>query len=1050
MYQALGGINTTTYYSASVYLYNSKAVLSNPSGINPVARHIFADSSGGTVDFSVQKGDPNGVIITSAEVRIANPDGSTDILALVDNIVSSTMSTYTATKAVLPQVDFAVGATTYVPEIVLTDSGAKTTKIPLPAYTIPGPVPVSLAISVSPPTVDAGGTAVLTIQAKDSAGNAIQNVPISGSIALAPGGDALLSPLGGSTPAYQPSLNLSSVPGSHKLLFAVNSPGYEGVSATVIITGLPRLVLNKRVETTGSICAGQALTYTVSWSKGGTSTIYDITITDTLPNGTTYSAPSIDFFAQPDGLGVPLLASTAYSSSVSGPWTPGEPPDGTGIPLVLRWTIDRLAPGHSGYLKYSVLVSATLNSGAIIWNRASATLSSDGTVFLSDIPSNTIAIPGTLVSRLSTSRYASLGQWFPVTLTVTNTGATPITGVSPDIAFGPGSSLVDVITSPFTLTILTPGSSTNFTWTVSASGSGLVTFTATASGTACGFMAVQSSSSVSATMQTPANLAGSPITFIPSDACIGRQLRITLSATNTGEANAVQVVGIPALSLEGSANAGLVSSPVMIPVLAGGNAANFTWTYTLTGAGSMKYTATVTGIDANSGFPISTGPLTSGSLTVRNAGILTTQSTATVPTVCSGGQWVDVQLNVKNTGGDDAVNIIPQMSIPAGGSLVTLKTGPSPGGPLTLATGMSQTFIWTYSTSGSGSISFQPSTVGDTCGGSPLQASGQVGLQVKRPAHLVVSAVATPPIREVGQPFDVVFTIRNDGDAKAYWAMPDSLPSGYGTGTAVEWKQVKAGPDHLLAGESSTWKWSYSPTGTGSLVFSVTAYGQDENTLLYVYSGTVTGQGVTIVPAGSMELAVTSAQASPKSVFTGEDITVSVTVRNTGAVALWGVTPIVQPVPEGGASVAPAGTVPGTADLVPGASATFSVTFHANSAGTVRFQTGASAAEGSVSSPQLATGQVVIYASQGDVVVYPNPVRFKGSVRGTVKFAGLAIGAKFTVYTLRGLKVWQNTASGARIEWDGKNSEGHLVIPGTYYWTAEGAGMKKKGTLVVE
>jgi hypothetical protein len=174
VYQALGGLESTTYYAASVYLYNSVTTVSNPSGTNPVARHKFADSAGGNATFTCQQGDPNGVVVTKAEAKITNPDLSITTVSLTP-AVSGTLATYSGGIAVPGTFDFSSSGLTYVPDVVLSHTHTGTTKIPLPAYVLPSPVPASITVTVSPPTVDAGGTASLGIVVKDSGGNALTN-----------------------------------------------------------------------------------------------------------------------------------------------------------------------------------------------------------------------------------------------------------------------------------------------------------------------------------------------------------------------------------------------------------------------------------------------------------------------------------------------------------------------------------------------------------------------------------------------------------------------------------------------------------------------------------------------------------------------------------------------------------------------------------------------------------------------------------------------------------------------------------------------------------
>jgi uncharacterized repeat protein (TIGR01451 family) len=144
-----------------------------------------------------------------------------------------------------------------------------------------------------------------------------------------------------------------------------------------IIPGVP--LLDKKAA--AGVVAGGRLDYTLSWTNTVDGIVRNMVITDTLPNGTTYKSPSLVFWAQNDWAGTPALVGAAYSPDLAGPWTDGEPPDGTAGPLFLRWTVNRLMPGASGQLGYAVMVSTTLPDGSIIQNGISSTRSLDPSVF---------------------------------------------------------------------------------------------------------------------------------------------------------------------------------------------------------------------------------------------------------------------------------------------------------------------------------------------------------------------------------------------------------------------------------------------------------------------------------------------------------------------------------------------------------------------------------------------------------------------------------------------------------------------------------------------
>ena len=163
-----------------------------------------------------------------------------------------------------------------------------------------------------------------------------------------------------------------------------------------------------------------------------------------------------------------------------------------------------------------------------------------------------------------------------------------------------------------------------------------------------------------------------------------------------------------------------------------------------------------------------------------------------------------------------------------------------------------------------------------------------------------------------------------------------------------------------------------------------------------------------------------------------------------------GVVPTVPVVMGEGQVELESGTSSGCVTLGVGESTGFTFAYKAMGPGSVRFQVGASGVEGSVVAPATEGNAVVIRGSPAGIVVWPSPFRRITAVRGTLKFCCLTPGDRVTVYTVRGLEVWHADAVGRQVEWDGKNTAGNQVVPGTYQWIIEGSGNRRRGTVVVE
>ena len=90
------------------------------------------------------------------------------------------------------------------------------------------------------------------------------------------------------------------------------------------------------------------------------------------------------------------------------------------------------------------------------------------------------------------------------------------------------------------------------------------------------------------------------------------------------------------------------------------------------------------------------------------------------------------------------------------------------------------------------------------------------------------------------------------------------------------------------------------------------------------------------------------------------------------------------------------------------------------------------------------------------VVVYPNPVNFSTSVRGTVKFENLMADSRIKIFNLKGKLVktlnpdtLANDGSSGKAEWDGKNEDGETVGFGLYLYHITSGSQKTTGKIAV-
>ena len=104
---------------------------------------------------------------------------------------------------------------------------------------------------------------------------------------------------------------------------------------------------------------------------------------------------------------------------------------------MLRWVVDRVAPGASGFVRFVAAVSPGPPPGGLIANAASATQAFDD----GGADSNTVmtAVGAALSAEVSAGpSVVNVGQPFLVTLTVTNTGCAVAS--APSVGGGPAAS----------------------------------------------------------------------------------------------------------------------------------------------------------------------------------------------------------------------------------------------------------------------------------------------------------------------------------------------------------------------------------------------------------------------------------------------------------------------------------------------------------------------------------------------------------------------------------------------------------------------------------
>ena len=196
-----------------------------------------------------------------------------------------------------------------------------------------------------------------------------------------------------------------------------------------------------------------------------------------------------------------------------------------------------------------------------------------------------------------------VGQTVTVALTITNTGSTSITGVTPDLQINSGSSLLDLQSGPTPAGpfSIPPGGSVTCRWSFTVLGYGIVTCGVTATGIDSGSgTTVSASIDLELSISPPLELS---IAVEPTPPVVGQMIIVALTITNTGITSVTGV--IPTLQVDtllGNSGSSLLSlqsgptpaGPYSIPA---GGSVTCMWIFIVTDYGSVALRVTATGVD---------------------------------------------------------------------------------------------------------------------------------------------------------------------------------------------------------------------------------------------------------------------------------------------------------------------------------------------------------------------------------------------------------------------------------------------------------------------
>lgn len=422
---------------------------------------------------------------------------------------------------------------------------------------------------------------------------------------------------------------------------------------------------------------------------------------------------------------------------------------------------------------------------------------------------------------------AEAWQWVRVTMTVTNTAAETINNLSPWISFNGGPAQYVSGPVPASVGSLAQCAAATFTWTFTATGFGTARFTTTVTALGALSSSVIVEAAVGSVVVVPPAKLSASIWVSPNPIFAGNVVTVSVTVSNTGGIDAGGVVAALG-EASGSVLVAAVSGPLPPgpATIAAGTSTTFVWTFTATGTGVVRFSVTANGADLGSLLPLTTQGATAATI-FGTAGLAVALAASNNP--ASVGQVVRVNLTVSNTGSTTAVAVSSTMLIASGAGLVGLISGPVPSGTLVIQAGASTVFVWTYTTTGVGTVDFSATAAGLDAGilGLPLLSATAMTLVIGSPAVLQAALAMTSSSLVVGQTLTVALTITNVGGANALNLVP-RLQINLGATSVTGWSgPVPPAIPALPPGSSTTIVWTYTATAKGFVVMSATATGTD-------------------------------------------------------------------------------------------------------------------------------------------------------------------------------------------------------------------------------
>ncbi len=417
-----------------------------------------------------------------------------------------------------------------------------------------------------------------------------------------------------------------------------------------------------------------------------------------------------------------------------------------------------------------------------------------------------------------------------------------------------------------------------------------------------------------------------------------------------------------------SAQSGPIPAVVTMSALSG---QSFTYTYSAAGLpggpGTLNFSFTVLAVDAVSGLTISSN-VAQKTVLVQNPAVLSGQLVAISNTASLGNQFT-LLLTVTNSGDATATNvaginaafITPQLTPVPVATLFSLNPSSQsiPGGASAVFT-----YIYTASSVAAATFSVYATGVEANTGAAISTLGTQAAVNVIN--QVTLGAAFAPGISttvSTGQVINLFVNVTNTAavpGATALGVVPSPLTqiSTFGGAFTLSSGPVP-GPQSIVNSNFVQYVFTFTATASGTVAFSGFATGTDQNTGQLKSSLFIRSPDIVIVNSAA---SASNASFSPALITPVQQMTVTLTVSNTGGTNWNAVTPQISYSPG---TLNLVNLTPTALTLVPGAFTAFTWIYAPSATGTYSFTilaSGTDAISGNVISSVPSFGTVIVKA----------------------------------------------------------------------------------------